>query len=129
MAVTTPLSHQGAQNLTFNFLFIPTPIAYGSSQARGQIRAAAEAHTTATTPPNLSCICDLCCSLQQHQILNPMSKTRDQTHIFTETTSGPSPTKPHGNSSNTTFFFVFLPFLGPLPWRMEVPRLGVKLEL
>ena len=22
-------------------------------------------------------------------------------------------------------FFVFLPFLGPLPWNMEVPRLGV----
>ena len=27
------------------------------------------------------------------------------------------------------FFFVFLPFLGPLPRHMEVPRLGVKLEL
>ena len=24
-----------------------------------------------------------------------------------------------------SFFFVFLPFLGPLPWHMEVPRLGV----
>ena len=23
------------------------------------------------------------------------------------------------------YFFVFLPFLGPLPWHMEVPRLGV----
>ena len=23
------------------------------------------------------------------------------------------------------FFFVFLPFLGPLPWHMEIPRLGV----
>ena len=27
------------------------------------------------------------------------------------------------------FFFVFLPFLGPLPQRMGVPRLGVELEL
>ena len=27
------------------------------------------------------------------------------------------------------FFFVFLPFLGPLPWHTEVPRLGVKSEL
>ena len=26
-------------------------------------------------------------------------------------------------------FFVFLPFLGPLPWPMEVPRLGVESEL
>ena len=27
------------------------------------------------------------------------------------------------------FFFVFLPFLGLLPWHMEVPRLGVQSEL
>ena len=27
------------------------------------------------------------------------------------------------------FFFVFLLFLGPLPRHMEVPRLGVQLEL
>ena len=27
------------------------------------------------------------------------------------------------------FFFIFLPFLGPLPWHMEVPGLGVYLEL
>ena len=27
------------------------------------------------------------------------------------------------------FSFVFLPFLGPLPWHMEVPRLGVESEL
>ena len=27
------------------------------------------------------------------------------------------------------FFFVFLPFLGPFPWHMEVPRLEVESEL
>ena len=27
------------------------------------------------------------------------------------------------------FFWSFLPFLGPPPWHMEVPRLGVKSEL
>ena len=27
------------------------------------------------------------------------------------------------------FFFVFLPFLGPLPWHMEVSRLEVESEL
>ena len=27
------------------------------------------------------------------------------------------------------FFYIFLPFLGPLPWHLEVPRLGVELEL
>ena len=26
-------------------------------------------------------------------------------------------------------FLVFLPFLGPLPWHMEVPRLGAQSEL
>ena len=27
------------------------------------------------------------------------------------------------------YFFVFLPFLGPLLWQMELPRLGAKSEL
>ena len=27
------------------------------------------------------------------------------------------------------YLFVFLPFLGLLPWHMEIPRLGVELEL
>ena len=27
------------------------------------------------------------------------------------------------------FFFIFLSFLGTRPWHMEVPRLGVQLEL
>ena len=30
---------------------------------------------------------------------------------------------------NFFFFFVFLPFLGPLLWDMEVSRLGVESEL
>ena len=30
---------------------------------------------------------------------------------------------------NNFFFFVFLAFLGPLLWHMEVPRLRVQLEL
>ena len=38
------------------------------------------AYTTAT--PDLSHICDLCCTLRQRQILNPLSEARDQTHIF-----------------------------------------------
>ena len=31
--------------------------------------------------------------------------------------------------SKENFFFVFLPFLAPLPWHMEIPRLGVESEL
>ena len=71
----------------FFFLFMATPVAYGSSQARGRIGATAEAYTTATATPDLSIICDLHCSLEQGQILNPLSKARDGTCILTEITS------------------------------------------
>ena len=40
-------------------LFMATPTAYGSSQARGQIRAAAEACATAIATVDGSHICDL----------------------------------------------------------------------
>ena len=33
------------------------------------------------------------------------------------------------NDLESGIFFVFLPFLGPLPQHMEVPRLGVESEL
>ena len=36
------------------------------------------AHATATAMPDPSHICDLHCSLWRHQILNPLSKARDQ---------------------------------------------------
>ena len=36
----------------------------------------------ATATPDLSHVYDLCHSSQQHQILNPMSKARDQTCIL-----------------------------------------------
>ena len=42
------------------------------------------AYTTATATWDPSCICDLCRSFHQHQILNPLSKARDQTHILTD---------------------------------------------
>ena len=64
-------------------LFRATPRAYGSSQARGQIRAAAACpYTTATATPDLRRICDLYHSLQKWQILNPLSVARDWTHIL-----------------------------------------------
>ena len=40
------------------------------------------AHNTAKATPDLNYICDLCCSLLQHQILNPLCKARDQTWIL-----------------------------------------------
>ena len=38
------------------------------------------AYTTATATSNPSCVCDLYHSSRQHQILNPLSEARDQTH-------------------------------------------------
>ena len=84
----TKISHVLGQEESF-FLFRVTPAAYGSSQARGQIRAVAEAYTTAMATWDPSHIVDLCLSLQKCQILNPLSQARNQTHILTETTSSP----------------------------------------
>ena len=56
-------------NKTFFFLFIAAHVAYGSSQTRDWIGAAASAYAIATATPNLSHICDLCHSLQQHRSL------------------------------------------------------------
>ena len=58
-------------------------MAYRSSQARGQIRAAAEVYATALAVLDPSRISDLCLSLQPHQILNPLSEAGDRTHILT----------------------------------------------
>ena len=57
------------QILFIYFLFMAVPMAYGSSQAGGQIGAVAEGYTTATATLDRSCICNLHHSLQQHQIL------------------------------------------------------------
>ena len=48
--------------------------------ARGQVRAVAEAHATVRATPDLSCICNLCCSLQQCQILNPLRGQESNHH-------------------------------------------------
>ena len=62
-----------------------TFVAYGSSQARGSIEAAAAAYTTAMATTHLSCICNLHCTLWKCWILNPLRKARGQTCIFEET--------------------------------------------
>ena len=46
-----------------------------------------QTYTTAIATLDLSHICDLCCSLWQHQILNPLSEARDQACIFMDTIS------------------------------------------
>ena len=60
------------------------PVAYGRSQARCQIKAAVaglyHSHSNVGSEPHLWPTPQL----RQHQILNPLNKARDQTHILTE---------------------------------------------
>ena len=60
------------------FSFMAVLVAHGSSQPRDWIGAAAVAYTTAMATLDLSHICNLCCSLRQHWILNPLSQARSQ---------------------------------------------------
>ena len=59
---------------------LATPAVYGSSQ--GQIGLQLPDYATATAIRDLSRVCDVHHSSQQHQILNPLSKARDQTHVL-----------------------------------------------
>ena len=60
------------------FLFMAVPAVYhmGVPGLRDQIGTAAEAYTTATVTLDLRHICDLCRSLRQCWILNPLSETK-----------------------------------------------------
>ena len=71
----------------FLSFFRATPMAYGSSQARGQIRSVAAVFCTATAAPpyryRSRSICNLYPSSQQRCLLNPLSKDRDCT-VFSD---------------------------------------------
>ena len=62
------------QDVHFFFLFTAAPVAYGSSRASDEIKAATEAYTTAAPALDLSSICDLRCSLRQRRILHPLGQ-------------------------------------------------------
>jgi len=67
--------------------------------------------TTATVLRDPSCICDLHHSSQQHRILNPLSKAKDHTCIFMDTS------QIHFCCTTTGIPIYILPNL----WHMEVP--------
>ena len=69
--------HRGKLLSVLLLLFVcfrAAPVVYGSSWARGWIKATAEAYATATAMPNQSCLCNLWCSLRRCQMLNPPSR-------------------------------------------------------
>ena len=70
--------------LSFCF-FRARPVTYGDSKARSLIGAIDAAFTTATAMWDLRCSCDVHHSSQQCWILTPLSKARDRTHIFMDT--------------------------------------------
>ena len=88
-------------NVYFYFLFRAVPVAYGSSQARGHIGAAIATlhhiHSHARPMPNL----------WQHQILNPLTETRDWTHFVMDTSWFLNLLS---HNKNSFFFFSFFSF-------------------
>ena len=76
-------------NRCFFFFFCllkAAPVTYGSSQARGGIRAAAAGlHHSPTATRDPSHICKLYHSSWQCQIFNPLSEARDWTWVFMNT--------------------------------------------
>ena len=77
-------------------------------------------HSTATPDPGRAY--DLCHSLRQNRILNPLSKARDRTHNLMV----PSRIGFYCTTVGIPFLFCFI---GLQPQHMEVPRLEIESEL
>ena len=71
----------GSNGNSFFWLFRAKPLAYRSSQAS----CSCQPTPKATATKDLSHVCDLYHSSQQCQILNPLSKARDWTHVLADT--------------------------------------------
>ena len=63
----------------FFLLFRAVPVAYGTSQARGQIGAQPPAYTATSAMQDPSHVCNPYHSSWQRHILNPLNETRDRT--------------------------------------------------
>ena len=96
-------------------LLMAVPVAYGSSQA------------TAIANLDPSLVCDLCCSLQQHQILNPLREARDWSCALMDTSPVLNPLSHSGNSYSfyRKFFEMVTVFFRGRP-QMRHENRGVK---
>ena len=90
-------------------LFRAAPVAY--EVPRPGIESALQLlpYHTATATPDLSLVCDLHLSLQQHGILNSLSKARDGTRILMDTRRVRNPLNHDGNSVAVTVCHNCLP--------------------
>ena len=73
------------------------PVAYGGSQAIGQIRAVVAGHrarATATATQDRSCVCDLHHNSWQCWILNPLSNAGDWTCVLADDSQDSLTTEP-----------------------------------
>ena len=73
------------------------------------------AYATATATPDPSRICHLHHSSRQRWILNPLSESRDQTHVLMDTKWVPNPLNHNGNSLFTRLEHQFCLQKGPPP--------------
>ena len=72
-------------SFSFFFLFRATPMAYGSSQARGYIGVTATGHSHSHSNADPSRVCDLYHSSWQYLIPNPLNEARGQICILMDT--------------------------------------------
>ena len=94
-------------------LFRATPLAYGSSQARGQVGAAAASLCHSHSNAESKQVCNLHHISQQCWILNPLSKNRDRTRVLMDTSWVHYPWAMMGTPNLEHFTFTLS--YGPLP--------------
>ena len=91
LSTTQPQSGSGTKLYWRHGLFFPfraAPADMEVSQVRGQNGAASRRPTSATATLGPSHVRDLCCTLRQRRILNPLSEARNQTCILGDTMLG-----------------------------------------
>ena len=92
--------------LSFFFFFLrPNPQHMEVPRLQAELKLQLPAYATATAMRDLSCIFDLCHSLWQCRILNPLSEARDRTHILMDTSRVLKPLRQNGN---TYVYFIFI---------------------
>ena len=93
-----------ATYLLFSFLFFlsfflgphPQHMEFSSLGVKSELQL--PAYTTATTTQDLSRVCDPHHSSRQHQILNPLTKAKDRTHVLMDTSGVHNLLSHHGNA-------------------------------